>query len=405
MITKKALVVGVNNYRSFPMLRQAVYDASETASILTMQEYAFEVVSLLDQKATVKQMQSEIHSLLASDAKLKLIYFAGHGLSNDAGVYLCAHDATAEEPGVNVESLREQIRTTKGSLLIILDCCHAGTANVRDVAEMRCMNEGDLDRALGDLEEGKILIAACGENEVAGELESLNHGIFTYYLLEGLLGSAANKQGMITPMGLFDYVAERMKKEFDLSPILKGEQRGQIVLGSGFAPSVLMPSQEFAITDGLKIEIENEAKRLLSDYFSQTRQPYEEWKTRGYKKACQLLEPILRWFNRQISEYPGITSSAVFDSAYREARTWLSQLGAIDIGYHVDEGTLVEHLGSGAFGSVYKVERNDQRPLAYKVFHSTELHSIEKISRFHRGYRAMNQLNHPHIVKVHKYTN
>jgi len=43
--------------------------------------------------------------------------------------------------------------------------------------------------------------------------------------------------------------------------------------------------------------------------------------------------------------------------------------------------------------------------LAYKVYHSQELQIKDKVARFERGYRAMNQLDHPHIVRVHKFTN
>jgi serine/threonine protein kinase len=131
---------------------------------------------------------------------------------------------------------------------------------------------------------------------------------------------------------------------------------------------------------------------------------YAEWKTRGFRSASQLLEPILRWFERQVREYPELGSSGPFQEAYSEARARLSSLGTISEGIWTDEGKVTKYLGAGAFGTVWRVERTDGTALAYKLYHSSELHVRDKVLRFGRGYRAMNQLDHPHPVKVHKYT-
>jgi len=37
--------------------------------------------------------------------------------------------------------------------------------------------------------EGRVVITASGTNEVSMEVSDLGHGIFTYYLLEGLRGA------------------------------------------------------------------------------------------------------------------------------------------------------------------------------------------------------------------------
>jgi uncharacterized caspase-like protein len=46
---------------------------------------------------------------------------------------------------------------------------------------------------------GRIILTASGANEVSGEDDKLKHGVFTYFLLEGLRGEAdTDKDGMIT---------------------------------------------------------------------------------------------------------------------------------------------------------------------------------------------------------------
>lgn len=83
----------------------------------------------------------------------------------------------------------------------------------------------------------------------------------------------------------------------------------------------------------------------------------------------------------------------------------MTQLGALSEGTHTGEGRVDKRLGSGAFGTVWRVVSADQRVLAYKIYHSSDIELKEKVARFERGYRAMQQLEHPHIVRVHQYTN
>jgi eukaryotic-like serine/threonine-protein kinase len=403
-LEKQALIIGIDRYQSLSQLGCATNDAEEIASALTLPEYDFTISLLTNEQANSEFVKQQISFLLSGNANIKLLYFAGHGISIDNSVYICAQDSTLKSPGIDLFDLKKQIASTKGVIFVILDCCHSGAGDIRDIETIKQLTEGDLDRSLGDLSEGKILIASCGQHEKAQESSKLQHGIFTFFLLEGLLGSAANRQGIVTPMSLYDYVSTRMKTEYSLSPILKGEQRGLVVLGAGFSQNIVDTKDSYSLSPTIQKELEDEARIFLDDYFTKTKIPYEEWQSSGYKLACQLLEPILRWFERQMTEYPGITSSRVFNTAYREARSRLSEVGAIDIGYHVDEGVIGNYLGSGAFGSVYRVDREGSKPLAYKIFHAHELNVPEKTSRFYRGYRAMNQLNHPFIVKVHKYT-
>ena len=49
--------------------------------------------------------------------------------------------------------------------------------------------------------------------------------------------------------------------------------------------------------------------------------------------------------------------------------------------------------------------RDDGNPdVAFKIYHPHELYVKEKLVRFQRGYNAMSQLDHPHIVKVVRYS-
>ena len=410
MATKEALVIGINQYDDAPVLRYAINDANEFASAIEMVEYNFVTQKLLDDDASANAIRQAVDALLSGPADIKLIFFAGHGYADENGAYLASADISDEESGVSLDWVRERLLASDGTVILILDCCHAGAADVRSMLNgIRAVAEVDVDRSFSTLGSGKIVLAACAEDETTSESVQFSHGIFTFHLLEGLIGPAANFQGVITPFGLFDYIAGKFEDDGLNKPIFKGEQAGTIILGTGFSPIAglnVPPGQNTGLTtdQDLFARLELEADRLLNEYLAQASVPYEIWRTDGYLRATQLLEPMLRWFERTVSETPEILSSQKFSNAYSEAQARLTQLGAVSEGTFTREGELVKSLGSGAFGTVWQVNASDGKALAYKINHSMDLALKEKVARFERGYRAMRQLEHPHIVKVHSYT-
>jgi len=136
--SRRALVVGVNDYPQDP-LAFCVRDAEEIAAALSMPEYLFEVQTLLNQDATRRQAKAAIEDLLKQDAEFIIFYFSGHGRTTDSGVYLSTVDADPLEPGIGLDYLRRVILARAGRnkrVVIILDCCHAGAATLRDSAEI-----------------------------------------------------------------------------------------------------------------------------------------------------------------------------------------------------------------------------------------------------------------------------
>ena len=79
-----------------------------------------------------------------------------------------------------------------------------------------------------------MILTASDANEVSVEKDELSHGVFTYYLLEGLRGKAdLDGDGMITVDEIYRYVSEKVPQATgqDQHPVRKGETTGQIVLG------------------------------------------------------------------------------------------------------------------------------------------------------------------------------
>lgn len=74
------------------------------------------------------------------------------------------------------------------------------------------------------------------------------------------------------------------------------------------------------------------------------------------------------------------------------------------IGQVLDERyTVVELLGEGAMGAVYRAERPDGPPVAVKVLHEDLGDNAELRERFEREARALFGLEHPNILGVHDF--
>ena len=76
------------------------------------------------------------------------------------------------------------------------------------------------------------------------------------------------------------------------------------------------------------------------------------------------------------------------------------------IGKQVDNGeyVVVDRIGSGGMGSVYKAEQPSMnRMVAIKVLHPRFATRDDLVARFRREARAMSQLSHPNTARVYKY--
>jgi uncharacterized caspase-like protein len=81
---------------------------------------------------------------------------------------------------------------------------------------------------------GKIIITASGPNEVSVENDDLGHGVFTYYLLEGLRGAAdSDGDGIVTVDEAYGYVSGAVPRATgqEQHPVKKGTVEGRLLMG------------------------------------------------------------------------------------------------------------------------------------------------------------------------------
>jgi len=174
---------------------------------------------------------------------LVLIYFSGHGYqglddgSDEAdGVdeFFVLYDTRAG--AIDDTALRDDEfgrfldRLDSEHVLVLFDGCYSGGL-ARSLASGYRPTSASPD-IFSDLAlEGRLILSASAEGGEAFESEALNHGVFTYFALEGLEGEAdLNGDSRITAWELYGYVSAKVpgyvRKE-------RGEEQAPQIVGEG----------------------------------------------------------------------------------------------------------------------------------------------------------------------------
>jgi hypothetical protein len=144
-MAKKALLLGINNYKSVSDLRGCIRDVETFRALLTNQ-FGFgsdDIHSFTDEEVVKNRIESEWKWLIknAQEGDTLVFMFAGHGSQTDDkngdeddGVdeLLCLYDMDFDDPDTYLlddDIGRMTKRVPEGvSLTMIFDCCHSGTA-------------------------------------------------------------------------------------------------------------------------------------------------------------------------------------------------------------------------------------------------------------------------------------
>ncbi len=247
-----AVVAGINDYPRLPKLKYAVNDAEAFYRLLVEDNRvpAENVTLLTNEQANLVNLRSTLGTRIKNAAReddMVIIFFAGHGATErDAASldgdglekYLLPFDTdpadlyTTAMPMVEVGRILNRIRSER--LVFIADACYSGGSGGRTIslAGMRAnIGDGFLERVVGG--RGKVIITASSANEVSVEKDELQHGVFTYYLLEGLRGKAdLDRDSKVTVDEAYRYVYEQvpMATGQEQHPVKKGSVEGNVVL-------------------------------------------------------------------------------------------------------------------------------------------------------------------------------
>lgn len=214
-----ALVVGINKFvePAYAPLRFCVSDAKALAEALRKQDYTVSCMTDdLDRDDSLYPNRDNVEAELirlarATDLEdMLLVHFSCHGTLVESKPYLIltnTRDVTVQRTGMAVADIEKYMREGKTQRRVVfLDACHMG------VLAGRSTIDPEFIRNVHDLAWGSAMLAASTSQQVALEMANQPHGVFTYYLLQGLGGKAANEAKLITVDSLKTYVLDQVKR-------------------------------------------------------------------------------------------------------------------------------------------------------------------------------------------------
>lgn len=227
----KALIISVDKYKNLNPLPNTVNDAQEITRLLLESPSLFNSEDVQVFHGSISNsiiLNTAIKSFFSTAEKddILFLFWAGHGaFIGDQGFFIPFDGdiSNIENTFIRMTEVRDLIENTPAeTVLSFFDTCHSG-------AIARTINSEVLARGLEVTGFGKVLIAACTENEFAWDRSG--HGAFTDYLIKGLEGAAADNKGEVDVYTLYSYISKKLNEEFgNQNPVIKSTLNGKPIL-------------------------------------------------------------------------------------------------------------------------------------------------------------------------------
>lgn len=296
-----------------------------------------------------------------------IFYFSGHGMARDGEQYLLSINADPRSlttlavtaiPLRRVQKLLEQIRAHQ--ILFILDSCRNDPEKGK--GSRNNMMTDELARSITvkpRRQKGKPVgcvakMFACSPGERAYEWPEKSSGVFSYYLIQGLRGEAADTKNQVTLRGLAGYVT-RQVSEWSMEngkqqvPWLVSEGAADIVLVSLSSKVVAVPAFAGRINTDSIIE---EARRRAEAKRIEEAAHKAEWNKRlavmkkDYDKAVAVKnldapstqkEEIWKSFLRVFAEDNPYSDedNLMLVAAAQQVEYWRDEANKVDIAPHI----------------------------------------------------------------------
>jgi len=212
-------------------LNYAIKDMEGLKNALVDARFCREVDIHVMENPTADEAEAKLRKMLAPETGTVktgdrvLIAFSGHGIALTDGTrtmdFLCFSDAKltyntdtrryTPQGLISLATLEEWLdaKNPDGDNLVFIDACR----NVPDLGDIRGakgFGEGDFSDVQN---RGFFRFSSCAPGEVSWEFDDKEHGIFTYFLIEGMKGKAVKDGGgVITLADLQEYVKNETTK-------------------------------------------------------------------------------------------------------------------------------------------------------------------------------------------------
>ena len=233
---KHALLIGNDVFNSsalFPDLSFSSEYAQKMALLLKQGCY-HRVVSVLNKNSiTIKDLIIKCMADLDPQQDTLLLYFTGQVyLDIHEQLWLCTADPYHKylcTTGIRFDWIKGLVKHFDlQNVIMVLDCCHSGATLVpyqeHHAFDQSLKNSG-----------GLCLLASSIEMLDDKNYEELGHGVFTHYLMEGIIHGHANvgDNGIMTVNDVYRYAEQKMKEHVKQRTLIE-------VMGKGHLPFAAM---------------------------------------------------------------------------------------------------------------------------------------------------------------------
>ena len=214
-----AVLVGVSEYLEENTLPSAPNDAEALRDVLLHIGYLPENIVCLTSGANLQTLpikstiEIKIKEILAKakPGDTVIIFLTGHGLEVKGQPQFCPSDTRKGSSlddlmstTVSINDILKSFQSCRATFkLMIVDACRSGGGLPAGVLPMP---------PLVSPTPGVMLMQSCAAGQSSVEYGALKHGAFTYALLEGLCGKAADSDGDVSLLNLIAYTTKRTQQ-------------------------------------------------------------------------------------------------------------------------------------------------------------------------------------------------
>jgi hypothetical protein len=218
-----ALVVGIEKYDDLPAATFADRDAAAATDFIhALGVPTANIVTLMDSHATKSGLAKKLEGWLANNVNENstvYFYYSGHGAPDikTGDAYLVPYDGDPEyldQTGYPLKRVYEKLGNLKAKrVLVMLDSCFSGAGGRSILPKGARPLVGIVDTGTKDLDAKISVLAAADSKQISGTNDEKGHGLFSYYLFNGLNGGAKNASGQVTLDSLFAYLKPKVADE------------------------------------------------------------------------------------------------------------------------------------------------------------------------------------------------
>jgi len=220
-----AIVIGIQSYKYLPAARYANADARRFS------EYAQHILGvapnrirlLIDSGADTTEITRAFRQWSRRNVNRGTtdvyVFYSGHGLPSDDGkmLYLLPHNTDrdfVDKTGISQQELVELISSAKPkSATLFFDSCYSGQSRSGEslLPDARPLS---LRSSVSSYPPEFSILSASSPNQISWSSPELGHGLFSYYLMKGLQGSAdLDSNGDITLGEMQRYLVENVARQ------------------------------------------------------------------------------------------------------------------------------------------------------------------------------------------------